>query len=246
MIRIGVSACFLYPDESRPVHGPKTLMYLEQDMAKYLSGNERYVELIPYINDKHALHSYVDMCDAIVFQGGTDLAPESYNEKPIGAWKGDAYRDAYELHLFDIAFNLNKPILCICRGMQLMNVYFGGTLYQDLKTQFPDAIVHRNAKAYDTHSHRITLLKNTILHDAYGMDTAVVNSVHHQAVKRLGRGLDIEAFSLPDQVIEAVTYTANHRFILGVQWHPEFAYTLSEEHMDQSVLLNRFLEEIKH
>ena len=137
MIKIGLSPCFMYPDADRTVFGPKTLAYVEADMARYVTNKGILPVLIPEVSDD-LLEDILSELDGIVFQGGTDLAPETYGETPIGPWKGDAYRDRYELKIMALAMKRELPILAVCRGFQLMNVYFGGTLYQDLETQRPE------------------------------------------------------------------------------------------------------------
>lgn len=114
MIKIGISSCFMYPDPSRLVFGPKTLSYLENDMARYIARKGVMPVLIPDIADD-LLYDMLDQMDGFVFQGGTDLAPATYGEDPIlpGKWLGDAVRDAYELKVLDFAFQNQKPIFAI-------------------------------------------------------------------------------------------------------------------------------------
>ena len=246
MIQIGVSACFMYPDAERPVFGPKTLAYLEQDMAHYLTRAGVIPVLIPDLTDP-LLEQFIDNMDGFVFQGGTDLSPVSYGEEPIGRWKGDRQRDEYELRLMEMAMKTGKPILGICRGMQLMNVYFGGSLYQDTTTQRAGAITHRNAALYDALSHEVRFTPGKILEKIYnGTVQNRVNSVHHQSIKSLGASLEILAECPEDNVIEAIGYTkAPDGWVMGVQWHPEFSARLGEEIIDSSKLYDCFLGQVK-
>lgn len=246
MLKIGISACFMYPDQERPVFGPKTLTYLENDMARYLTKIGVLPVLIPDIEDS-LLHPLIDEMDGFVFQGGTDLAPEAYNEKPIGRWKGDPIRDKYELKLFDLALASKKPILAICRGMQLMNVYFGGTLYQDTDTQLEEVLTHRDADAYDFLYHDIQFTADKILEKIYKDDpNHRINSVHHQSVKALGKGLEILAESPNDGIIEAIGYTkAPAGWVMGVQWHPEFSDTLKDTVINADTLYEFFLSQVR-
>ncbi|MCZ6694334.1 MAG: gamma-glutamyl-gamma-aminobutyrate hydrolase family protein, partial [Bacteroidetes bacterium] len=117
MIKIGVSSCFLYPDPDREVFSKKTLCYMENDMAKYLTKKQVFPVLIPDV-DEDVLVDFISEMDGFVFQGGADIAPESYGESPLHGekWHGDRYRDAYELRILDYAIKHHKPVLGICRG----------------------------------------------------------------------------------------------------------------------------------
>lgn len=242
MIKIGISACFMYPDKERIVFGHKSLSYLENDMARYITQKGVLPVLIPDVSDEY-LESILSEMDGFVFQGGVDLAPETYGEKPIGRWKGDAYRDQYELKIMDYAIKNSKPVYAICRGMQLMNAYFGGTLYQDTVTQKPDAEDHRSAELYDTIKHPIEFVSGSFLANLYSEEkNPQVNTVHHQAVKDLGSDLEVYANS-PDGIIEAFGYSKEpDGKVMGVQWHPEFSPTLGKEVIDADILYEAFLK----
>ena len=246
MLKIGISACFMYPDPARTVFGPKTISYLENDMARFISKEGVLPILIPDVDDDKLLPIISEM-DGFVFQGGTDVAPQAYGEEPIGRWKGDPVRDAYELKLFDLAVKSKKPILAICRGMQLMNVYFGGSLYQDTDTQLEDVLTHRDAEMYDFLYHEVGFTPGKILDKIYKQaPVKQINSVHHQSVKRLGKNLDILAESPKDGIIEAIGYNkAPEGWIIGVQWHPEFSETLKDTVINADLLYNFFLTQVK-
>lgn len=245
MIKIGVSACFLYPDVSRTVFGPKTLCYLEQDMARYLSRPGVMPILIPDLPKPELIPILAEM-DGFVFQGGTDIAPASYGESPIeeGRWQGDAFRDEYELHLMDYAMKHEKPIFGICRGFQLMNVYFGGNLYQDIATQLETPVQHRHASQYDQVHHDIQLESGSFLAELYADESLrTINSVHHQAVKDLGSNLAIQALSAEDGLIEAVSWNeAAPGKVMGVQWHPEFFHNSQVPLINPHRIYDTFLQ----
>ncbi len=244
MIRLGVSACFMYPDPNRVVFGHKTLSYFEHDMSRYLSRPGVMPILIPDLPDEELIPFLAEM-DGFVFQGGADISPLTYGDAPIenGKWPGDPHRDQYELKIMDYAFKNAKPIFAICRGFQLANVYFGGTLHQDLKFETGTPVMHRDAQIYDRVSHEVTCTKDSLLQKIYGKDRFTVNSVHHQGVKKLGKNLVIDATCSQDQLIEAFHYQMmQEHFVLAVQWHPEFSHTIASEVISPEPLMDYFLK----
>ena len=235
----------MYPDPTRTVFGHKSLSYFENDMARYLTRKNIWPILIPDVDNELLLDIFHEM-DGFVLQGGSDIAPESYGEQPIGRWKGDAYRDQYELKILDFAIRHSKPVFGICRGFQLMNVYFGGSLYQDIKTQVPNSNPHRSAEKYDTIRHGINFEKGKFLDKLYpGVVDPHVNTVHHQAVKELGQSLEVYAHS-NDGLIEAFGYVNEPEGkVFGVQWHPEYSHTLGDRIIDPDILYQSFLNHVR-
>lgn len=244
-IKIGVSSCFMPPDPNRGVFPPKTLLYLEREMALYLSGQGAFPYLIPDLPDD-LLDEFLKDMDGFVFQGGTDVSPKNYGEELITGsdgqttWPGDPTRDTYELNLLKKIQETKKPILGICRGAQIINVGLGGTLYQDIETQKKDPLTHRDPKKYDQVHHPITIVEDGILAKIYDEEiksekNLIINSIHHQGVKDLGKNLRMECYSTSDRVIEAISSIdskENEQFILGVQWHPEFNFNFDEKQID--------------
>lgn len=246
MIQIGVSACFFHPDPDRPVFPHKSLAYLEGDMARYLTRPDVLPVLLPDVGD--LLEAYLDRVDGIVFQGGSDLAPSSYGQAPIedGRWPGDPERDRYELDLMDRAARRGLPVYGICRGAQLLNVWHGGTLHQDLVTQTGTTAPHRNPELYDRTHHTVACTPQGVLAGIYGRTELTVNSVHHQGIDRLGDGLVSEAICPTDGLIEAFTARdPDAQYVLGVQWHPEFSPSLGEVVVDPAPLLDHFLDAVR-
>lgn len=246
MLKIGISAAFEHPNDSRAVFAPKTLAYVEGEMLEYITQQGILPVMIPNVKEER-LNEIVDALDAFIFQGGADMAPASYGEEAIipGKWKGDIYRDRYELRLFDLALKSGKPIFGICRGMQVMNVYFGGSLYQDISTQNKAAIEHRNAEKYDALGHEVEFTPNSFLHKLYPqVDAPKVNSVHHQAIKELGAGLEVVGVSPDDGIIEAITLSSSPGRVFAVQWHPEFAQSPEGEFISGSPLFSWFTQQI--
>jgi len=242
MVKIGVSACFFYPDIERAVFGHKSLSYMENDMARWIGKKGVLPVLLPDLEGT-LLEDILDQMDGIILQGGSDIAPQHYGEEPIGSWRGDPYRDQYELKILDYAIKHHKPVLGICRGFQLMNVYFGGTMYQDIASQLPHAGLHRSASLYDKISHPIHIEQGTLFDRLYGhVLNPLVNTVHHQAIKDLGRDLEVYARS-EDGFVEAFGYSKEAPGkVMGVQWHPEFSQTQAGKLLDEDLIFNVFIE----
>lgn len=244
MIKLGVTPGFMYPDADRTVYGPKNLCYLEKEMAEYLARPEIMPVLIPDLNGDR-LRNFLDEIDGLVLQGGMDIAPETYGEKPIeyDRWPGDPYRDAFELKVLDRVMKDEKPVFGICRGCQLINVYFGGTLYQDISRQVPGAIVHRDAGRYDQLNHDIAFTPGSLFERLHADDEVLkVNTIHHQGIKALGRNLTVEAVSDDGKIIEAFTLDKRESGkVLGVQWHPEFFFNSDDRLIDAKKIYDHFL-----
>jgi putative glutamine amidotransferase len=167
-----------------------------------------------------AVHSLLDACCGLVLSGGEDVDPARYGEAPSPALGSvERARDEVEFHAVECAMQRGMPIFGICRGMQLLNVYFGGSLYQDLPTEWDGDLLHEQLGAWEARSHSATVVAGTELHRIVRDERLFINSFHHQAVKRLGRGLRASACA-EDGLIEAVEMP-DHDWLIGVQWHPE-------------------------
>ncbi|WP_309624747.1 gamma-glutamyl-gamma-aminobutyrate hydrolase family protein [Methylibium sp.] len=208
----------------------KTLHYLEQSVAHWVLQPHVLALMIPPVEREGLLQpgqvslaDYAERLDGLVLQGGTDIAPESYGETPLAPdWAGDRVRDRYEIGLFEAFVAQGKPVIGICRGCQLINVALGGTLYQDIPTQLPSAIAHRDDERYDHQFHEVSLVPGSRLAALYPSIThAEINSIHHQGIKALALELDVEALAVPDGLIEAVRWRGPS-YLFGMQWHPEF------------------------
>ena len=252
---IGVSSRIHHPTgQARALGGvyTKTLHYLEQSVAHWIISRNVLVLMIPAVESEGLikrsemrLYHYAEALDGLVLQGGADVAPPTYGEQAQDPeWAGDRVRDRYEIELLEAFVGKGKPVLGICRGCQLINVAFGGTLYQDIGTMVPDALVHRDTSKYEQHYHGVRFVPETRLARLYpGQPDATINTIHHQAVKKLGRGLVVEATSVPDNLVEAIRWRGPS-YVLGVQWHPEFMHSAApqEGHLDGTPILNEFLE----
>jgi putative glutamine amidotransferase len=247
-LRIGVSARIFHPEPGAKGLRGKTLQYLEESIAHWVMSRDVLVFMIPTVGHEGMLHpsnirlrDYAKHLDGLLLQGGADVSPQSYAEQATSAeWPGDRVRDMYELELLHEFIESGKPVLGVCRGCQLINVAFGGTLYQDIATDVPTAGIHVN-EHYDQHRHGIHFPDGSTLANMFpGRRDAIVNSIHHQAVKTIGRDLNIEAVSASDGIIEAVRYR-RAPFVMGVQWHPEFHRAGGPELLDCTPLLDTFL-----
>jgi len=162
--------------------------------------------------------------DGVMFCGGEDVNPSSYGEAThYASVQSDPARDQFEFALLDRAITHRLPILGICRGVQMINVKFGGTLYQDLAEDAATEVEHRQTKTGatredPTHNIHVTDPESNLAAVIRG--TCRVNSLHHQAVKRLGHGLKVTAHS-EDGLVEAIESADEYPFLLAVQWHPE-------------------------
>lgn len=164
--------------------------------------------------------SALDACDGLLLTGGEDVGPEHYGEAPspkLGTV--DRERDQFELALFAAARERGLPVLGICRGIQLINVALGGTLYQDLPSERPSAVDHDPKAARTARTHHVRLAAGSRASRVLGVDRLVPNSFHHQAIKQLAPGLVASGWT-DDGVIEAVE-SAEGPWLLAVQWHPE-------------------------
>ncbi len=229
-LRIGVSARLMHHVPHELGFRNKSLQYIEASLAHWIMAHGAVAFMVPAVthDSQHAarhlkVEHVVQELDALVLQGGADVAPESYGQKPLkDEWRGDVVRDRYELALLRCFLAQKKPVLGVCRGAQLLNVAFGGTLYQDIATQCPAAHEHMDVELYDQFEHDVTFIQGSLLTDLYPKATQLrVTSIHHQAVAELGKGLVVEAVSTLDGLVEAIRWTGD-AYARGVQWHPEF------------------------
>ena len=248
-LKIGVSARFFHPEPSSIGVQSKTLQYLEQSMAHWVMSRDVLVFMIPSVDKDGIIHrsnirlaDYAQNLDALVLQGGADLAPETYGEDPLKPeWAGDRVRDIYEMEVLHEFIEADKPVLGICRGAQLINVAFGGSLHQDINSQLPGTLGHRATHAYEHNFHDISIEPESGLARLYpGTRAGKVNSIHHQSIKTLGRDLVVEAYSEHDRVIEAIRWQGRG-YVFAVQWHPEFLHPADESVLNPAPILDEFL-----
>lgn len=193
--------------------------YVNHDYVESLEQAGCVPVLLPVLKDLSDVRRQVEGLDGIVLSGGYDMDPALYGEAPV--W-GQSFTlsevDRFYLAVIRAADELGKPLLGICKGIQAINVAFGGTLYQDLKTQFPGSSQHNQQAPRNNATHYITVEPDSFVGKILPQRT-YVNSFHHQSVKKLAEGFRVTARS-DDGVIECIERTAGS-FICGVQWHPE-------------------------
>jgi len=194
--------------------------------------------LIPYNSD--LIEEYVEHCDGFIFPGGdADIDPTSYGEKPdTKTTKANNARMSFEVYLMKAVLKKNKPLLGICAGQQLLNVILGGTLYQDIASCIKTDIKHKLESEEGDSSqdrHYIDIKKESLLYKIVKKERYKVNSHHHQAVNKLGDGLEASAIA-PDGVIEAIEHP-KYKFCLGVEWHPEY-----EKNKEDSLIIKALVD----
>lgn len=208
-----------------------TSFFEKKNSRKYVQLSYDYVKtintaggiplILPIITEEELLYDYINIIDGLLLSGGEDLLPLLYGENPID--KVDAIccdRDECEMALFKKAYEKQIPILGICRGMQLMNVALGGTLYQDINKQIENSLGHCPQESIaDQLYHRVKIDAGSKLYNIFGKKDIEVNSFHHQSLKDIGKGLKATAYS-HDGIVEGVE-SLERDFLIGVQWHPE-------------------------
>ncbi len=178
--------------------------------------------------------------DGYLIPGGADVAPLLYGEEPQRTVTFvRRFDDEYEFAMIRKMAELGKPVLGICRGSQVINVAFGGTLWQDIPSQLPNSNGHYMKGPRHEAYHTAKLVENSRLAQIFGCDKLEINSFHHQAVKDVAPGFQVAA-TAPDGVIEAIEHES--KFILGVQWHPECMYDV---HPIFCKYFDAFMEEAK-
>jgi len=219
-----------YFNMERPVIGVIPLWDEEKDSIWMLPGYMRGLEeadavpvILPLTVSETALKQAAGLCNGFLFTGGHDVNPSLYDQK-----KNDRCgeicdeRDRMEAYIFrEAVLQQNKPALGICRGIQFFNAILGGSLYQDIPTEFPGAVTHVKGPPYDVPAHAVRILSESPLYELMGKERIEVNSYHHQGINRIAEGLEIMALA-DDGLVEAV-YMPDRHYVWAVQWHPEFA-----------------------
>ena len=222
-------------DQKRPVIGVVPLYDIQRDSLWMIPG---YLDgiaaaggipvVLPLTEDEQALGQLANDVDGFLMTGGQDVSPALYGEERLDSC-GETLpvRDGMESRLFQLCLERDVPVLGICRGIQLMNVLLGGTLYQDLPSQRPTQTEHHMSPPYDRPVHQVEICKGTPLFDLIQTERMDVNSYHHQAVRDKAPALQTMAVS-EDGLIEAVCLP-ERPFVWAVQWHPELSWRTDEK-----------------
>lgn len=194
---------------------------------KMLEEEDAIPFMLPLTSETKELDYFLEICGGFLLTGGHDVSPSIYHadRKP---WCGSSceLRDEMERYLLKEAVEMDKSVLGICRGIQFMNAVYGGTLYQDLDAEHKSPVNHHMEPPYNRIAHQVTIRRDTLLHELLDREQIGVNSYHHQAIQTLSPNFQEMAIS-EDGLIESI-YMPSHKFIVGVQWHPEFSYDVDE------------------
>ena len=197
--------------------------------------------VLPFSTNQNEIRDWADRLDGLLLTGGEDIAPALYGEEPRqGLGEISPVRDYFEAKLLVYMIEQNKPVFAICRGIQVLNAVMGGTLFQDLPREWPSSLQHSQKAPRDHSAHVVKISKGTKLNQIVGPDDLQTNTFHHQAVKQIAPGLAPSAHSR-DGLIEAIEDPLR-TFVIGVQWHPENLWQLSDRHFK---LFTAFVEAAK-
>jgi len=239
---IGITADLATPKSHGTDRKHENTFFLPERYCRAVENAGGTAVILPMTASSPAIRQYLEKLDGLLLSGGNfDIHPRYYGEKPLKALgEIKQERTEFELDLATRALSQDRPLLGICGGAQAINVALGGSLYQDIATQVPHAGEHQQGAKKETGGHRVSILSGTRLRRIVKRDIVEVNTTHHQAVKKVGSGLVINA-TADDGLIEGIE-SSRHSFVLGIQWHPEVLSTLRP---DQERIFAAFIARCK-
>jgi putative glutamine amidotransferase len=235
---IGITADLSTPQSAGPAPRREITLFLPQRYCRAVENAGGTPIILPMTSSAAALRQYMEQIDGLLLSGGNfDIHPSYYGEKPLkGLGEIKRQRTEFELDLTSRALKQDQPLLGICGGAQAINVALGGSLYQDIATQLPNAGEHQQSARKESGGHPIRIHGGTRLRQIVKRDAMEVNTTHHQAVKKVGSGLVVNA-TADDGLIEGIE-RSRHSFVLGVQWHPE---ALSQTQLNHRRIFSAFV-----
>ncbi|MCP4177832.1 MAG: gamma-glutamyl-gamma-aminobutyrate hydrolase family protein [bacterium] len=216
-MRIGITANIKHEDSGPLIH--QKISYIVNEYISAVSETGAVPYLLPIVEDENLIMAQLDCLDGLILPGGADVNPALYGEEfspLLGTLMSK--KGLYEKKILELAAKLDLPVLGICRGCQMINIFFGGTLYQDISLAKEKYIKHWQNRLCDDSFHTAELKKGSWLHSIYG-NRIIVNSYHHQVVNKVAEGFEVSAKS-SDNLVEAIE-KVDDQFFVGVQWHPE-------------------------
>lgn len=234
---VGISGS-VYKDANGRFPGYR-LSFVNEDYVTSVENEGGVPFIIPVTTNKQVISNQVDQIDGLVLSGGVDVNPLSYDEEPLqnqGAILPE--RDEFEIELVRATIDAGKPVFAICRGMHILNIAYGGTLYQDIEYISEPAIKHEQESSPWVESHTVHMEEGSYLHELFG-EKVLTNSFHHQVVKDVAPDFTVTARA-DDGVIEGMEKKGD-RSVFAVQWHPEMMTT---KHENMRKLFNDFVERV--
>jgi len=217
---IGITCDYDLGISSQSISPGRSYFFSNKNYAQAVEKSGGLPLLLPCLSSEEIVEAFLDKIDGLLLSGGVDIDPSYYREEPDPRLGGlNPERAAFEVMIIQRALERDLPLLGICGGYQLLNVVAEGSLYQDIYSQVPQVLNHRQRAPRWYPYHTVQIEKESKLRQILRIDSLRVNSRHHQAVKNLGKDFKVSA-STSDNIIEAIESTV-HRFVIGVQWHPE-------------------------
>lgn len=230
---IGITAN-IFPAADRRFYKNKELLVCERSMVRRILEAGGTPLVLPVVEDNESISYYGHTIDGLLLSGGADIDPASWGGQSE-RWHGQPERDHFEIEVLKRVRQRGCPVLGICRGLQLMNVALGGSLILDIEGHNPAFHIHRSQELYCRLRHPMTVTRESWVSQLFDGETEVeINSVHHQAIDRLGDGLEALAWS-DDGIIEAI-HAPGDAWTRAVQWHPEW-----DDSQPNRTLFDRFV-----